>query len=129
MQSDWLKLFWPISQEQTFSQIWGLCGNTANNINFHYRSNSVKINDQISQQIEKILFFAHFWPIFPIFGAKKIFPEYPALPRTTSHGILAPCQISEKANDAIPRKRLDKWTNGKTDRPYFIGSFRLPPWV
>ena len=129
MQSDWLKLFWPISQEQTFSQIWGLCRNTANNINFHYRSNSVKINDQISQQIEKILFFAHFWPIFPILGAKKFFPEYPALPRTTSHGILAPCQISEKANDAIPRKRLEKWTNGKTDRPYFIGSFRLPPWV
>ena len=70
-----------------------------------------------------------FWPIFPIFGAKKIFPENSVLPCATSHGILAPCQISEKANDAIPRKRLDKWTNGKTDRPYFIGSLRLPPWV
>ena len=34
-------------RNQNFSQIWDLCRNTVNNINFHYRSNSVKINDQI----------------------------------------------------------------------------------
>ena len=33
----------------TFSQIWDLHRNTANKINFHYRSNSVNINDQIFQ--------------------------------------------------------------------------------
>ena len=38
-----------ISQEQKLSQIWDLCRNMANNINFHYRSNSVKIKDQIFQ--------------------------------------------------------------------------------
>ena len=40
---------WPISQEQDtgFFQIKDLCGNTANNKNFHFRTNSVKINDQI----------------------------------------------------------------------------------
>ena len=31
MQSDWLRAFWPIFQEQNFSQIWDLCMNTANN--------------------------------------------------------------------------------------------------
>ena len=40
---------WPISQEQNFSQIWYLFRNTANNIIFHYRTNSVKLNDQFFQ--------------------------------------------------------------------------------
>ena len=31
------------------SQIWHLCRNTVNIINFHHRTNSVKINDQIFQ--------------------------------------------------------------------------------
>ena len=39
LQSDWLRAFWPISQEQDFSQILDLCSNTANNINFQYRLN------------------------------------------------------------------------------------------
>ena len=46
LQSDWLTGFCHISQEQDFS-IQDLCRNTANNINFYYRTNSVKINDQI----------------------------------------------------------------------------------
>ena len=49
LQSNWLRSFWPISQEQTFSQTWDLCRNTAKNIYFHYITNSVNINDQISQ--------------------------------------------------------------------------------
>ena len=43
LQSDWLITFWQISQELKFSQIWNLCENTANNIKFPYRTNSVKI--------------------------------------------------------------------------------------
>ena len=69
-----------------------------------------------------------FWPIlglfFPVLGLQK-FPENPALPRTTSYEFLAPCQVSEKANDTIPRKRVDRRTDGRMDRPYFIGPFRL----
>ena len=45
----WLRTFWPISQEQKFSQIWYFCRNIASNTSFHYRTNSVKINDQICQ--------------------------------------------------------------------------------
>ena len=46
-QSEWLRAFWPISQKHYFFQIEDLYRNTANNINFHYRANSGKINDQI----------------------------------------------------------------------------------
>ena len=45
LQSDWLRAFQPISQKQDFSKILDLCTNTVNSTNFHYRTNSVKIND------------------------------------------------------------------------------------
>ena len=35
LQSDWPSAFWPISQETGFSQMQDLCGDTANNKNFH----------------------------------------------------------------------------------------------
>ena len=53
-----------------------------------------------------------FWPIFPIFGAKKIFLENLALSRTTSYGFLAPCQNLEKVTDTIQRKHLERWKDG-----------------
>ena len=56
-----------------------------------------------------------FWPIFPIFGAKKIFLENPALSRTTSYGSLAPCQNLEKVIDTIQRKRPDRRKDGRMD--------------
>ena len=51
---------------------------------------------------------AHFWPILPILGAKKIFLKNLTLSHTTSYGFLAPCQNLEKANDTIQRKHLDR---------------------
>ena len=55
--------------------IWDLCRNTANNMNFDYRTNSVKINDKIFQQIQKTLFFGHFWSK-PNFSKKSCFVMY-----------------------------------------------------
>ena len=49
LQSDWLRTFWPISQEPDFSQVWDLCKHTVNNINFLYRPNSEKTNGKIFQ--------------------------------------------------------------------------------
>ena len=49
LQSDWLRAFWPSSPELDFPQIWDLCRNTANSMNFHYRTNSEKSNYQIFQ--------------------------------------------------------------------------------
>ena len=57
------------------------------------------------------------WPIlalFPNFGAKKNFSQK-ALSGTTSYVFLAPCQISEKTNDTIPRKCLDRKAEERTD--------------
>ena len=73
LQSNWLRTFWPLSQEPKFFQIWDLCRNTANNKNFHYRTNSLKINDNIFPYIQKTLFLTHSWSIFPILGAKTFF--------------------------------------------------------
>ena len=56
-----------------------------------------------------------FWPILgPFFAilSQKIFSQK-ALPPTTSNEYLAPCQISEKTNDTIPRKCLEE---GRKDR-------------
>ena len=47
LQSEWLRAFWPLSQERHFSQIEDLYRDTTNNINFHFRVSSEKINDQI----------------------------------------------------------------------------------
>ena len=44
LQSDWSKVFWPISQEPEFFQVWDLSKNIANIIKFLYRPNSEKIN-------------------------------------------------------------------------------------
>ena len=46
LQSEWLAAFWPIVQEQNFSQGEDFYRNTVNNKNFHYKTNSEKINDQ-----------------------------------------------------------------------------------
>ena len=111
----WLRTFRSISQEADFSQIWDLCRNAANNINFHYRTNSVTINDKISQYIKKIPVFGPFLAHFPNFlSKKKIFWKI-RLPRTTSYGFLASCQNLEKTNDTIPRKRLDRWKDWRTE--------------
>ena len=64
MRSNWLRAFWPKSQEQDFSQILDLCKNKENNI---------FITEQISEncdqffQIKKTLFFAD----FPNFWSKS----------------------------------------------------------
>ena len=95
LQYDWLTVFWPISQELDFSQIWNLCKNITNSRNFHYKINSEAIKNQI------------FWLILPILGAKNFFSKNLALSEATSYGFLAPCQNLEKTNDPIPRKCLN----------------------
>ena len=58
----------------------------------------------------------HFGLNIPIFRAKKIFLENPALSHTTSHGFLAPCQNLEKVNDTIQRKCPDRQIDGRKER-------------
>ena len=72
-QSDCPGAFWPMSKEPDFSQIWALCSNTANNINFFFRPNSEKINDQIFQYNQKRFFFVYFCVQFSWFSGQKAF--------------------------------------------------------
>ena len=120
-----LRTFWPISQEQKISQVQNLNRKKSNNINFHYWSNLIKINEQIFQQIKKTLLLAHFGPIFQILRLKKMFPENLALPHSTSHAILIPYQNLEKMTqfqeNAQTYGRIKGWMEWWKDR-----HFRLP---
>ena len=69
MQSDWL-IFWPIKEEQRFSQIWDLGKNTANNMNFHYRTNSIKTNDQILHS-KNLVYWPNFSPLSQFWRQNK----------------------------------------------------------
>ena len=55
-----------------------------------------------------------FWTIFCSFWREKIFQKNPGLACTTRYKFLAPCQNLEKINDPIPRKWIDRQTNGVT---------------
>ena len=95
VQSVWLKTFWPISKELDFPK-YGLCAE--NSINFHYKINSEKINDQFFQLLKKTI-FDHF---LPIMAAKKI----SQISGPTTHKSiweLRLCQNLEKTDDPIPR--------------------------
>ena len=115
LESVWLRAFWAISQEQEFSNVWDLCRNAGNNINSHYRPNSVQINDQFFNKL-KNLFLANFWPVFSVLGAINFFARNQALSRTTSYGFLAPCQIYKKLmvkfqENARRDGRTEVWTD------------------
>ena len=69
LQSDWSRVFSPICHELDFSQVWDLCKNTANIIKFLYRPVQKKLMTKFSNKFKKHCF----WPIFPIFVAKKFF--------------------------------------------------------
>ena len=129
LQSDWLRTFWSIFQEQKFTQKWDLCKNTARNINFRYRSNSVKIKKIFSNKLKKPCFWSILDRFFQFLGQKKSFLENSALSRTTLYGFLAPCENLEKVNDAIQRKRPDRKKDGRMERPYSIGPLWLLPGI
>ena len=64
LQSNWLRAFWPISQEPDFPQITDLFRNTANNISQN------KIKDQIFKVFNFWSFLGQFWGI--ILSSQKI---------------------------------------------------------
>ena len=79
-------------------------------------------------KIQKTLFWAIFGPFSLFFGKRKVFHEIELLCKT-SQGFLTPCQNSEKSNDPVSRKHPNRCQEAKKDRPYFIGSFQIPPVV
>ena len=71
-----------------------------------------------------------FWPIsgpFSNFGGKKNFPRNPALSRTISYGILAPCQnIGKLMTQFQENARTDEMTEGRMEGQMDIFYRTLP---
>ena len=116
LQSEWLTAFWPIFQEQNFSQIGDLYRNA---INFHYKQIQGKSMTRFFFKFKTL----YFWPTSTNFGGKKCFPKKPGIHNLIQ--FLVPCRNSEKPNDPIPRKQHNTQQDGKMDRPSFMESFRL----
>ena len=70
---------------------------------------------KFSNKLKKSCFWPILGPFSQFWGKKNFFSENPALPCTTPYEFLAPCQISEKTYDTIPRKCLDRRTDGRTE--------------
>ena len=87
-------------------QISNLKRNTTNNINFHYRTKSVNINDQYFYEFKKPCFWSIFGP-FSQFFWKNIFVK------TSSSGLLAPCQNLEEIQ--CNSKKTTGKTEGRSD--------------
>ena len=60
-------------------------------------------------------FLDPFLVYFPHFLCKKKSCQKSALSRIIRHGPLTPCRVSEKTNEPIPRKLLDRMTEGRKD--------------
>ena len=85
--------------------------NTVNNLNFHYRTNSVKIQKpKFSINWKKNMFLAHFWLISQFWGLKTFSGESSSVTHKFIW-ISSTRPKLEKANDKIPQ-RLDGRTKG-----------------
>ena len=90
----------------------GLVQEQRNKINFHYRTNSVKINYKICQKLKKICFWSISSP-FPQFLGQIVFLlENPTLSCTTSYGFLAPCHNCQKK--LMMQSHESTWTDRRT---------------
>ena len=89
------ELFRPISQEQQFSQAWGLCRKLINHNTLHFMPFPAKINDSILRKGPKTHFLSHFGHFLLFFGKKKIFEKMTASYQT-HYGFLPSCKKLQK---------------------------------
>ena len=87
---------------------YGICKGTKQT-NFHYSTNSIKMNDLIFQLKSPI-----FGPLSQFWG-KNFFWKIPPSCKT-SHGFLSPCQNLKKTSNIIPKKCLHRRKDGRKDR-------------
>ena len=107
--------FDPYLRNKNFPK-YGICAGTQqSNINFHYRTNSEKINDKFFNKFQKPCLWLVFWSIFLISGAKKFLQENLALSCTTSNGFLEPCQNLEKMIQFHKNTWTDRRMDGRTE--------------
>ena len=70
LQPDCYRAFWLIAQKPEFSQIWDLCKQKTNNLNFHLTPNPEKSNNTIFGKSLKTFLFGHFWAFLSPFQKK-----------------------------------------------------------
>ena len=112
LQLDWPTVFWPITWEPEFCQIWYWWRNIINNISFHFRSFPGKTNHKILQKIQKKTILGPFWSLFPKLGKNKFSWKKRALSVLKYSNYLPLWKKSEKTNYQFLRKMLnDKQTD------------------
>ena len=82
-----------------------------NHKNVHFTQIPNKTNDIIFLKNPKNMFLGHFWSFLP----DGDFFQKIWLSHTTIYGPLTPCCVSEKTNEPIPRKPMDRWKDGQND--------------
>ena len=87
-----------------------------NHKNFHLTQTPHKTNDMIFLKSPETLFLGYFWPFLVIFAWWRFFPKNPALSHITIYGLLTACYVSEKNNEPIPWKVIDRQKDGGKDR-------------
>ena len=121
-----MAVFWPITGEPEFCQIWDCCRNISNNISFHFRLFPRKTNVIMFQKIQKSLIWGHFGLFLPKFGQKWIFLKKKSLSVFRYSNYLPSCQKSEKKllgpfwekrqTDGRTDRQTDRQTGRQTDR-------------
>ena len=107
--------------EPYFSQVCSFCRTLMNHKNFHLTQILDKTNDLIFLQSPKTLFLCHFWPFLVILPDRDFLQKI-QLSHTSIYGPLTACWVSQKTNEPIPRKllnrrkdtRKDGWKDGHT---------------
>ena len=105
-----------ITWEPDFSQACSFDRMLINNKIFHFTQTPRKNNDTIFLKSPKTMFLGHFWPFLVILPHWDFFPKNPALSHTTIYGPQTPCQVSQKTNEPIPTKLMDRLKEGWKDR-------------
>ena len=111
-QEPFLALTW----ETDFSQACSFCRMLMNHKNFRCTQIRDKTNDLIFLKSPKTLFWGHFWPFLVIFAQRGFFHKSLVLSHTTIYGPLTPCWVSEKTNEPIQRKLMDRQKDRRKDR-------------
>ena len=116
--------FLAITWELDFSQACSFRRMLMNHKNFHFTQIPDKTNDMIFLKSPKTMFLGHFWPFLVIFARWGFFPKNPAV---THNYIWAPNTMLSFRKKLMSQFWENLQTDGRTDGPYFIGSFRPMP--
>ena len=124
---DWLSVFWSITWEPEFSQMWDLWWNIKNNINFNFRLFSRKTNENFSKKIKKIFFRFNLVPFYSNL-VKNEFPWTREVCQFLNIPIVYHLVKNQKnlLNHSWESCKTDGWMDRKTDKQTYNSDFIGP---